>query len=156
MLRTHTCGELRTLDINKNVILCGWIQRVRDKGGMIWIDLRDRYGVTQLIFEEGKSSDGLKEKVRTIGREFVVKIQGKVVERLSKNDKIPTGEIEILVEELWFEIMSHTPKTLPKETMAVDALDLMKKHNISQLIITDKNKYAGMVHLHDLVREGII
>ncbi len=129
MLRTHTCGELRTLDINKNVILCGWIQRVRDKGGMIWIDLRDRYGVTQLIFEEGKSNDGLIEKVRTIGREFVVKIQGKVVERLSKNDKIPTGEIEILVEE--FDILNAAklpPFLIEDETDGGDELRMKYRY----------------------------
>lgn len=129
MLRSHTCGELRTLDINKSVTLCGWIQRVRDKGGMIWIDLRDRYGVTQLIFEEGKSNAGLIEKVRTIGREFVVKIEGKVVERLSKNDKIPTGEIEIFVEE--FEILNAAklpPFLIEDETDGGDELRMKYRY----------------------------
>ncbi len=129
MLRSHTCGELRTLDINKSVTLCGWIQRVRDKGGIIWIDLRDRYGVTQLIFEEGKSNAGLIEKVRTIGREFVVKIEGKVVERLSKNDKILTGEIEILVEE--FEILNAAklpPFLIEDETDGGDELRMKYRY----------------------------
>ena len=100
MLRTHTCGELRISDVNHSVVLCGWVQRVRDKGGMIWIDLRDRYGITQLIFEEGKSATTVIETARTLGREFVIKAEGKVVERLSKNDKIETGNIEILVESI--------------------------------------------------------
>lgn len=100
MLRTHTCGELRLSDLNKSVTLCGWVQKVRDKGGMVWVDLRDRYGITQLILEEGKTSAEVLESVRTLGREYVIKAEGKVIERLSKNDKIETGEIEILAERI--------------------------------------------------------
>ncbi|WP_247236331.1 aspartate--tRNA ligase [Telluribacter sp. SYSU D00476] len=100
MLRTHTCGELRIEHVNQEVTLCGWVQRVRDKGGMIWIDLRDRYGITQLLFEEGKSSPETLETARTLGREFVVAAKGQVIERLSKNDKIPTGAVEIRVSSL--------------------------------------------------------
>jgi aspartyl-tRNA synthetase len=95
MLRTHTCGELRIEDVNKEVVLSGWIQRIRDKGGLIWIDLRDRYGITQLLLEEGRSDAQLIEQVRALGREFVVQVNGKVIERLSKNPKLPTGDIEI-------------------------------------------------------------
>ena len=80
--------------------LCGWVQKVRDKGGMIWIDLRDRYGITQLIFDESKTSKEIVEKVRELGREFVIKATGKVVERFSKNDKIPTGDVEIEVSAI--------------------------------------------------------
>jgi aspartyl-tRNA synthetase len=86
--------------VNQPVSLCGWVQTKRDKGGMVWIDLRDRYGVTQLIFEEGKTDAALLEKVRSLGREFVIKAEGKVVERVAKNDKIPTGNIEVRVENL--------------------------------------------------------
>jgi len=100
MLRTHTCGELRLSDVNKEVILSGWVQRVRNKGGLLWVDLRDRYGLTQLIFEEGDSSKELLEKAAALGREFVVQAKGLVIERTSKNDKIPTGEIEIKTNEL--------------------------------------------------------
>ena len=100
MLRSHTCGELRMEHVNGSVSLCGWVQTKRDKGGMIWIDVRDRYGVTQLIFEEGKTDAALLEKVRSLGREFVIKAEGKVVERVAKNDKIPTGHIEVRVEKL--------------------------------------------------------
>jgi aspartyl-tRNA synthetase len=100
MLRTHTNGELRLSDINKTVTLCGWVQKIRDKGGMIWVDLRDRYGITQLMLEEGKSSAESLEIARSLGREFVLEATGTVVERLSKNDKIPTGDIEIKVDSL--------------------------------------------------------
>jgi aspartyl-tRNA synthetase len=100
MLRTHTNGELRLADVNKTVTLCGWVQRSRDKGGMIWVDLRDRYGITQLMLEEGKSSPEALTTARALGREFVIKVTGTVVERLSKNDKIPTGDIEIKVDSI--------------------------------------------------------
>jgi aspartyl-tRNA synthetase len=100
MLRTHNCGELRLKDKSNKVTLCGWIQKVRDKGGMIWIDLRDRYGITQLILEEGKTPAAVIETARTLGREFVLQAEGEVVERLSKNPKIPTGDVEIKVSNL--------------------------------------------------------
>jgi aspartyl-tRNA synthetase len=109
MLRTHTCGELRISSLGESVTLCGWVQKVRDKGGMVWVDLRDRYGITQLIFEEGKTEASVLEKVRSLGREFVIKAEGKVIERLSKNDKIDTGAVEILVENI--EILN--PAKLP-------------------------------------------
>ena len=98
MLRTHTCGELRISDVDKTVTLTGWVQRLRDKGSLLWIDLRDRYGITQLFLEEGKSDQKLLVAARALGREFVIKVTGTVAERLSKNDKIPTGAIEIKLE----------------------------------------------------------
>ncbi|OOG76908.1 aspartate--tRNA ligase [Algoriphagus sp. A40] len=100
MLRTHTCGELRLDHVNQEVTLAGWVQRVRNKGGLIWVDLRDRYGLTQLIFEEGSSEKSLLEKAAQLGREFVVSASGKVIERTAKNDKMPTGSIEIKVSQL--------------------------------------------------------
>lgn len=100
MLRTHTCGELRLDHTDQEVTLAGWVQRVRNKGGLIWVDLRDRYGITQLIFEEESSEKELLEKAAELGREFVVQASGKVIERTSKNDKIPTGSIEIKVSKL--------------------------------------------------------
>ena len=100
MLRTHTCGELRLDHVNQEVTLAGWVQRVRNKGGLIWVDLRDRYGLTQLIFEEDSSEKALLDKAAELGREFVVQATGKVIERTSKNDKIPTGAIEIKVTSL--------------------------------------------------------
>ncbi|MDI9880448.1 aspartate--tRNA ligase [Flectobacillus longus] len=100
MLRTHNNGELRIANVNEIVTLCGWVQRTRDKGGMIWIDLRDRYGITQLMLEEGKTPKEAIETARSLGREFVISVTGTVVERLSKNDKLPTGDIEVKVTEL--------------------------------------------------------
>lgn len=100
MLRTHTCGQLRLSDVNKSVTLAGWVQRSRDKGSVLWVDLRDRYGITQLIFEEGKIDASVLAAGRSLGREFVVQIEGVVVERLSKNDKIPTGEVEVKVSKV--------------------------------------------------------
>jgi aspartyl-tRNA synthetase len=100
MLRTHTCGELRISDVGKEVTLTGWVAKIRDKGGMIWIDLRDRYGITQLILEDGKSDKAVVEAARSLGREYVLEAKGKVVERVAKNDKIPTGDIEIKVTSL--------------------------------------------------------
>ncbi|MFT5884794.1 MAG: aspartyl-tRNA synthetase [Arcticibacterium sp.] len=106
MLRTHTCGELRLSDANDTVTLSGWVQRVRDKGGMLWIDLRDRYGITQLMAEEGVASPELLAAARSVGREFVLQIKGMVKERESKNDKLPTGEIEIEIHE--FKILNSS------------------------------------------------
>ncbi len=100
MLRTHTCGELRLTDQNKEVSLTGWVQRVRDKGGLVWIDLRDRYGITQLILQEGESALELLDTARQLGREDVILVKGVVTERVSKNPKIPTGDIEIKVASL--------------------------------------------------------
>lgn len=109
MFRTHNCGELRLEDVNKEVVLSGWVRKVRDKGGMTWIDLRDRYGITQLIFEEGKSDAVLLERAKKLGREYVVKAQGKVVERIAKNKNIPTGQIEIVVKDLEILNASQVP-----------------------------------------------
>jgi aspartyl-tRNA synthetase len=108
MLRTTTCGALRLENIGESVILCGWMQNSRDLGGMTFIDLRDRYGITQLVFNMNDDAE-LCEKARKLGREFVIKVSGKVIERSSKNKEIPTGEIEISVSEL--EILN--PAKLP-------------------------------------------
>lgn len=100
MLRSHHCGALRLDNVNEKVVLAGWVQKTRDKGGVIWVDLRDRYGLTQLIFEEGKTTPEVMEIARSLGREFVIKASGSVSERYSKNDKMPTGDIEINVNEI--------------------------------------------------------
>ena len=105
MLRTHTCGELTIKNISEKVTLCGWLHKSRDLGGMTFIDLRDRYGITQLTFNmDGNSS--ICEKARSLGREYVVRATGSVIERSNKNTKIPTGEIEILVED--FEVLNES------------------------------------------------
>ncbi len=100
MYRSHTNGELRLENVNQEITLSGWVQKVRDKGFMIWVDLRDRYGITQLIFDEERTPKEMIDKAKTLGREFVIQVKGKVIERESKNKNIPTGEIEILVAEL--------------------------------------------------------
>ena len=94
MHRTHTCGQLRLEDIGKGVTLSGWVQTSRDLGGMTFIDVRDRYGITQLTFD-GDDDETLRSSARDLGREYVIQVRGTVVERSSKNNKIPTGEIEI-------------------------------------------------------------
>lgn len=109
MLRSHTCGELRLNDVNKTVTLTGWVQRTRDKGSLLWIDLRDRYGITQLLLEEGKTDASTLAVARGLGREYVLKVQGTVVERLSKNDKMPTGDIEVKVSAIEVLNTSKTP-----------------------------------------------
>ncbi|RDY60021.1 aspartate--tRNA ligase [Flagellimonas nanhaiensis] len=100
MYRSNTCGALRASDIGSEVILSGWVHKVRDKGFVVWVDLRDRYGITQLVLDQDRTSQPLLEKARELGRETVVQIKGEVIERASKNPNIPTGEIEVLVKEL--------------------------------------------------------
>ena len=100
MYRSHNCGELNASHINTEVTLAGWVQKSRDKGFMIWVDLRDRYGITQLIFDEQRTDKTVFEKAKSLGREFVIQVKGTVIERESKNPNMATGEIEILVAEL--------------------------------------------------------
>jgi aspartyl-tRNA synthetase len=100
MYRSHNCGELNASNINTEVTLAGWVQKSRDKGFMIWVDLRDRYGITQLIFDEQRTDKTVFEKAKSLGREFVIQVKGTVIERESKNPNMTTGEIEILVVEL--------------------------------------------------------
>ncbi len=117
MYRSHACGELRTSHINTEVTLAGWVQKSRDKGFMIWVDLRDRYGITQLIFDEERTPLKVMEHAKTLGREFVIQVKGTVIERESKNPNIPTGDIEILVQEL--QILNEAlvpPFTIEDET----------------------------------------
>ena len=100
MYRSHNCGELRATDSNAKVTLSGWVQGVRDKGFMVYVDLRDRYGITQLYFDEERTPKDILDSAQKLGREFVVQVKGTVVERASKNPNIPTGDIEVLVSEL--------------------------------------------------------
>ena len=99
MYRTHTCGELRSSDIGREVTLAGWVQRIRKMGSLSFIDLRDRYGITQLVADENDSAE-VNGLVSKLGREFVIQAKGVVVERQSKNGKIPTGEIEIKLSHI--------------------------------------------------------
>ena len=129
MFRSHTCGELRERHINESVTLAGWVQKSRDKGFMIWIDLRDRYGITQLIFDEERTSKKLIEKARLLGREFVIQVHGTVIERASKNPSIPTGNIEILVAD--FSILNESltpPFTIEDETDGGDDIRMKYRY----------------------------
>ena len=112
MLRTHHCGELRQKHIASTVTLCGWVQRIRDKGKIIWIDLRDRYGVTQLMLEEGVASPSLLQQVRTLGREDVLQVTGMVIARSAKNPHLPTGDIEVRPDAINILNTSKTPPFL--------------------------------------------
>ena len=106
MYRTHTCGELRLSHEKQQVTLSGWVQRVRNKGFMIWVDLRDRYGITQLIFDEERTDKTVFEQAKTLSREDVIQIQGIVIKREAANANIPTGEVEILVTAL--TLLNHS------------------------------------------------
>lgn len=122
MYRTHTCGELRLENVNQKVILSGWIQKIRNLGAMTFIDLRDRYGITQLVVEESAAEE-IKKQVGNLGREYVIQVEGTVVERASKNNKIPTGDIEILIEKI--NILSHSeipPFTIEDNTDGGDEI----------------------------------
>ncbi|MCF8303823.1 MAG: aspartate--tRNA ligase [Bacteroidales bacterium] len=142
MLRTHTCGELKINNVDEAAELSGWVQRARNLGGMTFIDLRDRYGITQLVFDMEHHSD-LCQKARKLGREYVIKIKGNVRERSSKNPKMPTGDIEILVEELQILNPSELPPfTIEDETdggeelrMKYRYLDLRRNVNKHNLIL---------------------
>ncbi|MDD3743009.1 MAG: aspartate--tRNA ligase [Lentimicrobiaceae bacterium] len=128
MLRTHTCGELNLSSVGKTVTLCGWLQRSRDLGGMTFIDIRDRYGITQLVFNM-ETNAALCEEARKLGREFVISATGQVAERSNKNPKIPTGDIEIIVDKL--DILNsskHPPFTIEDHTDGGDELRMKYRY----------------------------
>src|SRR5690606_26491299 len=115
MHRTHTCGELTLSDLGKTVVLSGWVQKSRDLGGMTFIDVRDRYGITQLVFDAA-DDELLRSQARELGREYVIKVTGRVIERENKNPKLPTGDIELKVSSL--EVLN--PAKLPPFTIEDD------------------------------------
>ncbi len=128
MYRTHTCGELRIDHINQSVTLSGWVQKVRNLGGMTFIDLRDRYGITQLVFNEETHKD-LCQRTTDLGREYVIQVKGQVAERSNKNNKIATGEVEILVDELVVLNSSELPPfTIEDETDGGDELRMKYRY----------------------------
>jgi aspartyl-tRNA synthetase len=156
MHRTHTCGELRTNHIGTQVTLSGWVQRRTDFGALTFIDLRDRYGITQLSFNEEYNKE-LNEKARSLGREFVIKVHGEVIERSSKNDKIPTGHIEIKVTD--FEILNASltpPFTIEDDTdggeeirLKYRYLDLRRNAIQNKLILRSKLNKAVRDYLNN-------
>lgn len=128
MFRTHHCGQLRITDVNKTVTLSGWVAKRRDFGGLTFVDLRDRYGITQLSFNEEVNAD-LIQHARQLGREFVIKIEGLVTERSNKNSKIPTGDIEIVVHSLQVLNVSLTPPfTIEENTDGGDDIRMQYRY----------------------------
>ncbi|USD26813.1 aspartate--tRNA ligase [Flagellimonas marinaquae] len=157
MYRSNTCGALRASDIGSEVILSGWVHKVRDKGFVAWVDLRDRYGITQLVFDEERSSKTLLEQARELGRETVIQAKGEVIERASKNPNIPTGEIEVLVTEL--TVLNHSllpPFTIEDETdggedirMKYRYLDIRRNPVKNKLIFRHKVSMEVRKYLSD-------
>ncbi|HRZ97694.1 MAG TPA: aspartate--tRNA ligase, partial [Paludibacter sp.] len=157
MYRTHTCGDLRLADSGKTITLSGWVQRVRKMGGMTFIDIRDRYGITQLVFNS-EVNNKLFETANKLGREFVIQMTGKVAERTNKNANIPTGEIEILVEELQILNESETPPfTIEDNTdggddirMKYRYLDLRRNNVRSNLILRHQIAFETRRYLNEM------
>ena len=128
MYRTHTCGQLRMENVNESVCLSGWVQKVRKLGAMTFVDLRDRYGITQLVVEESAPEE-IKANVAKLGREFVIQVKGTVIERASKNNKIPTGDIEIIVNELSVLSESEVPPfTIEDQTDGGDEIRMKYRY----------------------------
>ena len=158
MYRSHHCGELNANHINMEVTLAGWVQKSRDKGFMNWVDLRDRYGITQLIFDESRTSKNIFELAKTLGREFVIQVKGKVIEREAKNKNIPTGDVEILVTELIILNASLTPPfTIEDETdggedirMKYRYLDIRRNPVKNSLLFRHKVAMEVRKYLSDL------
>jgi len=158
MYRSHNCGELNASNINTEVTLAGWVQKSRDKGFMNWVDLRDRYGITQLIFDESRTEQSVFELAKTLGREFVIQVKGTVIEREAKNKNIPTGEIEILVSELNILNAALTPPfTIEDETdggedirMKYRYLDIRRNPVKNSLLFRHKVAMEVRKYLSDL------
>lgn len=158
MYRSHNCGELNASHINTEVTLAGWVQKSRDKGFMNWVDLRDRYGITQLIFDESRTNKVVFELAKTLGREFVIQVKGTVIEREAKNKNIPTGEIEILVSELTILNAALTPPfTIEDETdggedirMKYRYLDIRRNPVKNSLLFRHKVAMEVRKYLSDL------
>ncbi|MFC4475700.1 aspartate--tRNA ligase [Flavobacterium chungangensis] len=158
MYRSHNCGELNASNINTEVTLAGWVQKSRDKGFMNWVDLRDRYGITQLIFDESRTNKTVFELAKTLGREFVIQVKGTVIEREAKNKNIPTGEIEILVSELTILNTALTPPfTIEDETdggedirMKYRYLDIRRNPVKNSLLFRHKVAMEVRKYLSDL------
>ena len=150
MLRTNNCGELNLTHLGNKVTLAGWVQKTRNKGFMIWVDLRDRYGITQIIFDEERTDKKTLERAQNLGREFVIQVEGTVIERESKNSNIPTGAIEILAESFTILNASKTPPfTIENETdggeelrMQYRYLDIRRKPVCENLIFRSKVSLA--------------
>ena len=149
MYRTHTCGELREEHIGQKVILAAWVQTIRDKGNITWIDLRDRYGITQVVAESGVVSDEVITKIKTLGREYVVQVEGEVIERYAKNPDLPTGNIEIKAEKVSLLNASKTPPfTIENDTDGGEELRMKFRYlDLRREVVMDKLKLRHKVSL---------
>lgn len=158
MYRSHSCGELNATHINTEVTLAGWVQKSRDKGFMNWVDLRDRYGVTQLLFDESRTEKSIFELAKTLGREFVIQVKGTVIERESKNATMATGDIEILVSQMTILNAALTPPfTIEDETdggedirMKYRYLDIRRNPVKNSLLFRHKVAMEVRKYLSDL------
>ncbi len=158
MYRSYSCGELNATHINTEVTLAGWVQKSRDKGFMNWVDLRDRYGITQLLFDESRTEKSIFELAKTLGREFVIQVKGTVIERESKNVNMATGEIEILVSQMTILNAALTPPfTIEDETdggedirMKYRYLDIRRNPVKNNLLFRHKVAMEVRKYLSDL------
>ncbi|MFL2603774.1 MAG: aspartate--tRNA ligase [Flavobacteriaceae bacterium] len=161
MYRTHNCNTLKRENLNESVTLSGWVQKTRNKGFIIWIDLRDRYGITQLVFDEERTPEEVFKKAKTLNREFVIQVKGIVLERESKNSNINTGDVEVLVDELTILNKSNTPPfTIEDNTDGGEELRMQYRYlDIRRTPIKEKLIFRSKVSMavrNYMTKEGFI
>ena len=161
MYRTHNCNNLKRENLNESVTLSGWVQKTRNKGFIIWIDLRDRYGITQLVFDEERTPEEVFNKAKALNREFVIQVKGIVLERESKNSNINTGDVEVLVDELTILNKSNTPPfTIEDNTDGGEELRMQYRYlDIRRTPIKEKLIFRSKVSMavrNYMTKEGFI
>ena len=161
MYRTHNCNTLKRENLNESVTLSGWVQKTRNKGFIIWIDLRDRYGITQLVFDEERTPEEVFNKAKALNREFVIQVKGIVLERESKNSNINTGDVEVLVDELTILNKSNTPPfTIEDNTDGGEELRMQYRYlDIRRTPIKEKLIFRSKVSMavrNYMTKEGFI
>ena len=161
MYRTHNCNTLNRENLNESVTLSGWVQKTRNKGFIIWIDLRDRYGITQLVFDEERTPEEVFNKAKALNREFVIQVKGIVLERESKNSNINTGDVEVLVDELTILNKSNTPPfTIEDNTDGGEELRMQYRYlDIRRTPIKEKLIFRSKVSMavrNYMTKEGFI
>ena len=161
MYRTHNCNNLKRENLNENVTLSGWVQKTRNKGFIIWVDLRDRYGITQLVFDEERTPEEVFNKAKALNREFVIQVKGIVLERESKNSNINTGDVEVLVDELTILNKSITPPfTIEDNTDGGEELRMQYRYlDIRRTPVKEKLIFRSKVSMavrNYMTKEGFI
>ena len=161
MYRTHNCNTLNRENLNESVTLSGWVQKTRNKGFIIWVDLRDRYGITQLVFDEERTPEEVFNKAKGLNREFVIQVKGIVLERESKNSNINTGDVEVLVDELTILNKSNTPPfTIEDNTDGGEELRMQYRYlDIRRTPIKEKLIFRSKVSMavrNYMTKEGFI